>query len=334
MENKPWNDFQYTRVLKVRNDPRFKDRESPYTLEHVNSSVAGPVPTNVPTTPDWFASGGLFPSNTYGLCRNKAISKVEDKLTMFENLFEAFYERQEAITMLRNAGKGIFRFLTNWRKPKYWRSIMKGAKRPETLPEAWLMYNFGLKPLISSIDSAIHLLGGEIPPFFVRASSGCEVTERFSNNGHYSRYNAEVKGTAYAQFRVWIQPDLNPNRGLLNVMGLTTPFSTMLSVVPWAWAVDYFVNLSEQLANFEDRFPGVEIREVWETNFFSGDVSGTSWNHFVDGTSVFSGPVVHVRRHISGLNKGLVFNVPIFGSGQLANLFSAIALTMKGKQNA
>lgn len=129
----------------------------------------------------------------------------------------------------------------------------------------------------------------------------------------------------------------NPNAQLLNIMGLTTPFSSLLSVVPWFWAVNYFVNINAMVSNFEVRYPGVNIGSTYTTTLHKIKYTGYTrgyWNGYTNtATSFYDGDYVYMRRVTS--NKvptyKLHFGVPALGSSSFANLFSAIALTMKGK---
>lgn len=339
MENVPWDGTKYTKVSGTkRNDPLLQHKESPYALEHVvskDTTVLGSPPKLGPAVdPNMFGTQPWFNGNQGQKSRNKAISKIEDELTLFENLFETLYERREAYAMLIGAGRELLRFVTNWRNPRYYKSLGKSVKTPSNLPQAWLYYNFGVKPLIGSIDSACNLLGGEIPPYMVRMGSGYRYSDTNNNLGPYSQILRRIEGDCYTQFRVWIEPNINPNAGLLNVVGLTTPFSTAMSVIPWGWAVDYFVNLSDQLANYENRFPGVTIRDVYETRVIKGKCS-SMWRNWVANPEFFvknEGEFVHMLRTRSNLQKGLTFSFPLIGDNKAANLFSAIAMTLKGSR--
>lgn len=332
MENVPWNGLNYTSVSKkIKNDPVLKKKESHYILKHVRSSKSGNPKVNCDThiNPNWFDTP-IFNKNEYRIVRNRAISKVEDELTLFTNLLESIYERQEAYTMLLKAGKQVLFFLRGWRNPRYWRKTLKRA--PKNLPSAWLAYNFGLMPLVGSINDALNILGGDIPSFMVRGTAGTKVNIFDSAKNHYDGWTRSTKANLYFSFRAYIEPEINPNRGLANILGLTTPFSTAFSVIPWGWAVDYFVNVSDLLGNYENKFPGVKVKEVWETQIIKGTCATSTYNVFIGGGHAFNnGHFVYARRLQSRLNKQLTFSFPTIGGNQAANLFSAIALSMKGK---
>jgi len=280
--------------------------------------------------------------NHHNIVFNKALNKVAEELSYVENMFEAWYERKEAYTLLGQAGKGLLKFVTSWNKPSYWRSLFKGSKRlvkrPETLPEAWLLANFAIKPLVGTVDSCMNLLLGDMPSFWVEGSSGDKHSwsdksgnlEMYYTTDYIVKHGVEVKS-------------LNPNAQLLNIMGLTTPFSSFLNVVPWGWAVNYFVNINEVVSNFENRFPGVNIGSSYTTVYAKTTYVGreNTPGYWLNGqyygnnppTALFNGNIDYMKRTVgtSVPNYRLQVSFPSLGGSQFANLFSALALTMKGK---
>lgn len=284
----------------------------------------------------WNNGSYPVPTNDYNIAFNKALTKVDDQLAVISNLFETMYERKQAYAMIGTAGKEILNFVKNWRKPKYWRSLKTGVKNPTTLPSAWLAYNFGLKPLIGSIDDAMHLLGADFPVHTVVGTSGISGSFKGGNPGN-SNFYYRVNGSynLIVSIRARVLPNLNPNKALSNVVGLTTPFSTAWSVIPWGWAVDYFVNVSDLLSNFEVKHPGVTVQQMWCTDYIRASANQHYYNGYPTPPIEWSAQsnVVRTLRKPTAGNYKLQFSLPLFGSNKFANLFSAIALTMSGKKN-
>lgn len=263
---------------------------------------------------------------------NKALEKVHGKLQNISNQFEALYERQQALDMITGAARGLLFFLKNYKKPSYWKGLAKGAKKPETLPQAWLMWNFGLKPLIGTIDSCLNLLAQDFPTHMERGASRTKVPHGVLSSDAYQRFVLYGDFEVIAEIRAYVQPNMNPNKALANVLGLGTPFSTIFSVVPWGWAVDYFVNASQLMNNFESVHPGVRIKSAYITLFYRGQ----SKNH---GTIVGVKPNISwsnseefyaIDRSIFDMKYKPYYSYPLMGSNQAANLLSAIALTLNG----
>lgn len=275
--------------------------------------------------------------NVHKGVHNKALDKVSEELEYVQNFFEAWYERREAYTLLGQAGKGILQFLTSWKKPAYWSSLFKGskklAKRPETLPEAWLLANFAVKPLVGTVDDAMRLLCNDFPPMWVEGTSA----DSYVTTDYRQQYRFNYEHTYLTKHGVEVT-GFNPNAQLLNIMGLTTPVSTFLSVVPWFWAVNYFANISAMVSNFEVRYPGVNIGSTYTTTLHKVKYSGytryfTGRSYTNVATSFYDGHYTYMRRVTSNKvpSYKLHFGVPALGSSSFANLFSAIALTMSGK---
>lgn len=284
--------------------------------------------------------------NLHAQVHNKALSKVADKLSYVSNLFEAWYERKEAYTLLGQAGKSLLNILRNWKKPKFWKQLMEDAgrkaKQPESLPEAWLLLQFAIKPLIGTIDDCMNLLLSDFPVYWEEGSSGIDIPlQKWPTQAYTELY---ITGTRFVKIGVEVK-SLNPNAQLSNIMGLTTPFSTFLNVVPWFWAVNYFVNINDIISNFEVRFPGINIGKTYTTVFSKNAWFGQNGpNPYIpelvggyyrqptgpfvkyDGESTFMDRTVSNQVPPYKLERSF----PALGTNQFANLFSAIALTMKG----
>lgn len=281
---------------------------------------------------------------------NRALSKLSDKLSYVNNLFEAWYERKEAYTLLGQCLKSMRNLVLNWKKPKFWKTLMstagKKAKQPETLPEAWLLLQFAIRPLVGTIDDILHLLSQDFPETWEEGVSGARIPVLNYWVGYYDELYFETE--LYIVKHGVRVSGLNPNKQLLNIFGGTTPVSTYMDVIPWMWGVNYFINVNDYVSNFETRFPGIIVDKSYTTTLskekhFGGAVPG-NWYPYTPvkgGNAVypvpgplykFDGHSVHFKRTVSNSvpNYKLERKFPLLGSNQFANLSSAIALTMKG----
>ena len=257
---------------------------------------------------------------------NRALEKLHEKMTVSQNLFETWYERKQTYDLLLGAGEHVLDFLVNWRKPRYWKRHAKSV-RPSTLPEAWLAYQFGIKPLVGTIDTAVQGLGQPLLSATFSGSSRQKFVFPVLWTDVFAKCDYVYK------LGCTIAPNPNPNMHLLNLGGITTPFSTAWSVIPWGWAVDYFVNVSQLLNNFEVTHPGITVIDTYVTRLNKGTWFGehpTKKNDVPYCT--FDGVFHYMHRDTSvPLTYKPELKFPKLGSNQIANLFSAIALTMKGK---
>lgn len=285
----------------------------------------------------------------YTKAHNKALAKVDDKLRVADSFFEDWYERRQAVDLLVDTGKKLLTFLVHWRNPSYWKHIAKSS-RPKDLPSAWLAYQFGVKPLVGGVDRAMTLLGQEMPILAIDGSSSSKFHD--IRIGRLFRANSIYPHANFADLTATVKigcmaTGSNPNRALSGVTGLNEPFSSAWNVIPWGWAVDYFVNVGDLLSNIENKHPGVTTSDWYITHFgklnlrSTIDYAALADSHGQDMVPIianyygyeYNGKFYYMRRTLTGPAKYLIeFKFPRLGGNQAANLFSAIALTMSGKK--
>lgn len=271
--------------------------------------------------------------NDAALTHNKCLSKLKDELEPISSFFEDWYERQQAYRMLISAGIGILSFLRDIKDPKRLaRRFGKWAVKKKSLPETWLAYNFGVKPLIGTVENAIDLLSRNPPPLIVDASSST-VTEYVDSPREFRR-RGRVTYTVKIGVRV---TGFNANMALAASLGLDKPLTNAWSVVPWGWAVDYFVNVSELLSNFEPFITGVTISDSYETvyerykgsAFTSPPINGYhTWCNNMEGWDMKRRVPASLKFQFAHIRPRIM---PATNARQIANLFSAIALSIKEK---
>lgn len=289
----------------------------------------------------------LQDTTRYTKAHNGALEKVDAKLRMSESFFEDWYERKASVELVASAAKGILKFLRGWKNPAYWKSLKAGAQ-PSDLPSAWLAYNFGVKPLIGSVDRGINLLGADFPIMKVHGTSSDSLSDELDYSTLSESDFSSNKCTRDYQLIVKMGCEvygINPNSALLGATGLNEPFSSIAAVVPWGWAVEYFVNVSQLLSNFENKHPGIKTRH-WYITYVGkcnlrftyrepkwSDSISPEWPAIARARSAFTYNcnAFTMRRYIEKPRFKLEFYAPPLGGNKLANLFSAIALTMKGK---
>lgn len=342
----------YSRVIENNNNVyniqsgwKKGDRKTPMTYQRINAQV-NKYRTPSGTLVDMYLAtylgathgrSGLpaleqaYSTNQRNLIQNRAIAEMDEALDSSRSFFEDWYERQQAIDMAITAINKVADFALNWRKPRYWKAMAKRGIKPRDLPEAWLAYNFGLKPLIGTFDDAMHTLGKKFPEYNARGVAGGTYDVHFDNTyvEVYSAINL-----------IWLHGckvyGYNPNKALLSITGLNQPFSSVMSVVPWGWAVEYFFNASQLLSNFENKHPGLLVKDYWNTEVIRVTFHGSRHNQYISSTK--SGDVprygesVYVNRQINVPQYKPTLQFPLLlGSGKLANLTSALALSMKKK---
>lgn len=280
--------------------------------------------------------------------RNAALRKFDDELRIVDSFFEDWYERQQAIDMATKAAKELLYILRNFRKPnRLWKRYRKGAT-PSSLPEAWLAYHFGIKPLVGTISRSLDGLGAEFPRRRVKhRSKGKGRLSLYWNDyhgggGYPFGWNVDIQATIAT-----VVTGVNPNTGLLGATGLNEPFSSAWSVIPWGWAVDYFVNVGELISNFENKHPGLILSDSYHSitldgdfylaNRFTKDINPFydmigDWRAIEAAKSAVFGRMFKHKRYDTIPKYSLEYSYPPLGGNQLAHLLSAISLTVKGKK--
>lgn len=275
----------------------------------------------------------VVPDNIRNTVHNRALNKVKGQIAPIQSFFEDWYEREQAYSMLYSAGKEIFRFVRDIKNPRKLARRLKTSiskVNKKTIPQRWLEYNFGIKPLVGTVQNAIDLLNRDFPIQWFEATSGHfgDFDLKGAETGWQGSYDYFVKmGVQVVGY--------NPNRILAASLGLDKPLTNAWSVTPWGWAVDYFVNVSEYLSNYEPFATGVEIGNSYTTTFERSHGSYYTWYPGeIRASGVAQG--FHVERSVpASLTYELVFADPRMISNlslanKVANLFSAISLSMKG----
>lgn len=291
-------------------------------------------------SPQTYGPHTVWGSDVYRLsavvqAQNAALRKVHDELRIVDSFFEDWYERKQAVDLACKAAKELLFIVTNLRNPRRLAKRYKTKRKASTIPEAWITYQFAIQPLVGTIDRSLNALGAEFPRHKVHGSSsktGTRTGVFLQEMNCYCTHTATVKVGC-------VVTGVNPNRSLAGATGLNEPFSSAWAVIPWGWAVDYFVNVGELISNFEDSHPGVVTQGWYVSTLFVEDLHAVSiykdhpfWGHIGHAKSAASGKAQMFRRTTGRPSFQLEFSFPQLGGKQLANFLSALALTFKGKR--
>lgn len=125
----------------------------------------------------------------------------------------------------------------------------------KTLANGWLMYSYGVKPLLSDIYNGMDVLQRPFPSTRVKGFGRAEMKQtQYPISGLPSfLFSGSVKATVAAYVRVD-----NPNLWLLNKMGLINPIQWINEGIPFSFVADWFSNLSAVISQMTD-FVGLEL---------------------------------------------------------------------------
>lgn len=215
--------------------------------------------------------------------RNKALSKLLESGDSAADLLAAWYQRQSTVESLISSLGTFVRMARAVRRrdPKIIRRVLKHnpeAKDVVRSPSGlWLQYWFEIVPTVHDIHSLMSVMSKDFPPLIVQGNAS--HTEERSYYG--TDYTVNMWHSDSWTYICKMQAELrmrNPNLILASRFGFTQPLSVAYELVPFSWALDYFVNVGEMLSNCEPRFPGYDILNA----FCSEYVPQTHWAAMYD----------------------------------------------------
>lgn len=149
--------------------------------------------------------------------------------------------REFTVTKRHRVGsKGKYRYIKTKRRMSEWdnrRAVVK------TAASGWLMWSYGVKPLMDDIYNGVDVLQRPNPRERVRGSGRSSAVISGSGN----RISSKNTTRFIADVRV-----VNPNLWTANQLGLINPVSWGLEAIPLSFVVDWFSNLSQVVSQLTD----------------------------------------------------------------------------------
>lgn len=268
---------------------------------------------------------------------NKALGDIRDKVYEMQQIAVDWAERKKAISLgVSNAQRllSILDVLASGSPKRIFRKLRKKVKKSEIsdIPSLWLEYNFAIKPTIDGIVQAIDTLSRPIPVGVIKAKAKADYRYRKHRYGSFFVHH-QGSATVTLSGKILVE---NPNTFLAAQYGLLNPLSMAWEIIPWSWAVDYFVNIGDFLMNFEPRFPGVLITDQYTTVYGQGSAEDSvDRKAYIEANSpiiLYSYTGFSVNRRLGWPSVKLEFptfdNLSVY---RFSTLVSAISLTLKGK---
>lgn len=231
-------------------------------------------------------------------CQNRALSKLEGKISNAAELGAAIFEGNQSLQMIahrtqqlvsgaramkRGNWLGVYKNLRGFTKE----GAKAAAKRgPRNFSRAWLEYNYGWKPLAQDIYNAVDLVSSPQQALQQVQSGAQHHYEWKWGNG--SAWNWTGSARANTGVRLYgLVVVTNPNWHLRNRLGLINPVSVAWELVPFSFCVDWFVDIGSYIKNM-NRWAGV----TWYgagTSIFRDGYSRSVYNDPHSGPKVASG---------------------------------------------
>lgn len=153
--------------------------------------------------------------------------------------------------------------------------LPNGREVQKTLANGWLMWSYGVQPLMADVYNGMDLLTRPLPSERVHGFGSSSAG--YANNGGGGstwKYSNEWSTTVSVRCAADVSVN-NPNLWLANKMGLINPLQWVNEAIPFSFVLDWCSNLSQMIGQCTD-FAGLTISKpcttVLETN------KQTQWN--------------------------------------------------------
>lgn len=203
------------------------------------SSRATPL-TSFPSIPQ-----GIY-ENMIAEVKTKCLNKLLDEKAQ---IGAALGEAHQTINAFADLAKDAARYLNAFRRGNLGAIVRRngGKSIPKSISDAWLQYSYGWRPLAQDLFAAqanVHRILSRGMIISAHAGTNYEDEIKYhSNSGDYDEVT-QVRQQALCQLGARLQ---GPELAYLNTFGLINPFSIAWELVPWSFAIDWFVPVGSTL---------------------------------------------------------------------------------------
>lgn len=199
-------------------------------------------------------------SKAYAKAYDKFVDQAKQGLSiqMGANLAEA----KQTLEMIANRGEQLLDLARNlrrgripkWLKKKAIKRKVSGRGWAQVPGGWWLEYHFAWSPLLGDIHTGMKMLSEpvwDLTPITARGSA----TEKLDHSHPRDYRFAEVDVShikAFVGLRGYCRVT-NKNAYLLNRVGLINPASVAWEVIPFSFAIDWFIPVSTFLSSYTDQ---------------------------------------------------------------------------------
>jgi len=284
------------------------------------------------------------------LVLNQARERFKGNLSSSASWLVSLAERKQSVEMIGARAGQIYRFTRALRRfdfhtaakelgvtkhPAYFKlkSGNKLRKNARSFSNNFLEFHFGWSPLVKDIGSSIDFLQKPINLVPVKGHAKMVLNKVIITNDSSGKPSYKTTHVGCVRARVGAEIRINnTNLWLANRLGFTNPALVMWDMVPFSFVVDWFVNVSEILGEWNE-FSGIDIINAYHTVSIedAADCDFTS-RYIAYPYAYYGGYVVQsrsfwVRRKLGIPSVKLVTNVP--WSVSVSRALTAVSLLIQ-----
>lgn len=289
---------------KYRSVPRDHTKPLPFAMEKTWISSYTP---NSPVDCRNFGAGPWLHyhgSGAQARCLQAAYGKLVGKVKNLQQGWgETIATRKQGFEMILHRVGALTTAVRKLKKgdiPGFAKALGVPARRARSkvknASSLWLEYHFGWEPLYKDIYTGCKILSADIPSGTIRGVGVEEVRETRGShisNTYRGRVVAVLQGDYYVD---------NPNKYLLNQLGVINPVSVAWELVPFSFVVDWFIPVGQFLGGLTD-FYGVGRRNEFTTTASFIEADTLTYYSMFD-------PPAFMKSHAVNVNRTLGISVP------------------------
>lgn len=181
-------------------------------------------------------------------CENQLRGKARDAGVNIGNMLAEY--RQTAALYEQLSRQGVA-FVRSFRRGALKR--LGSSRGSRSRANEWLLFQYGISPLMTDIRNAIKELGGKkLPPVIVESSLSTTLDDRYNVPFPYG----SVRRSDFSDFRVKCKARVELNdsywKSTLAQHGLTNPLSIAWEVLPYSFVVDWWINAGSVLESLDN----------------------------------------------------------------------------------
>lgn len=343
-----WSSYPFRDLEHYQSSKRGVDREEPrpYTSKIHTTFVYSNNVVDPRSQPVVFDAPNIAPNHhldaksdaQFVFTQNRCRAKFGEKVNEAAELALLFAERKKAADLIGARANNLACFFKNLFKKEFRKAgrcigIAKtnASKIQRNLNRAHLEYDYGWRPLLSDIHTAVGLLENPYPKAKVRVGTRTRNWTPWPGSppyGWWSTHSCSMGAVVHVD---------NPGLYRASSAGLINPLSVAWELVPFSFLIDWFVPVGSLISSLTD-LVGVSLEKDYTTNFrvhehgpeitFFRDYGQAGW------------PYLPVRYRTSGFHHDRVTNIPgiipqfstfAFSANKALNALSLLSAIFTGK---